>query len=348
MTTMQLMLSNIDDYLGPAETRFFSRGYQRARYDVGDVTVDRGRRAVAARANVAYPADWSRKQEQTDLRPHLSTIDALVLGVQCAEVELIHAHLLDRDRRRSSRLRKVTLRAGTAPQEELQDITISATWLDSRPQRSGDGWRQVSRHECRVGSLRVRTEIEHPAGEPAGDTGHVRHDSLEAALGSPGSRFYGAGFQRRRHVIEDVEVDVDKLTTQATARFVGEPDPGCAEGLDGGTHPSISLVDCFVVNLQLAQVLMYELDGIRRSESNTLWMMQTVLERAAGTAPLGDPSISLPVETAIISKKPVSLRGATWRTADLRGELGGVSLRSSFAHELPERAAQAAGAPIST
>src|SRR5439155_9720731 len=67
----QLALRSIDDYLGPGERRFFSRGYQRAEYDVYRiaVTADEQRHGhVTAEADVHYPSDWSSKKDSVDLR----------------------------------------------------------------------------------------------------------------------------------------------------------------------------------------------------------------------------------------------------------------------------------------
>ncbi|WNI17845.1 AvrD family protein [Actinacidiphila sp. ITFR-21] len=347
-TGRQLRLDTIDEYLGPGETRFFSRGYQRARYDVRDVRVRPALAegiCVTATADISYPADWSRKRASVDLPPHLSTVDALVLGVQLAESHLVHAHRLAGADRRAVRLRKVALRAGNAPQEELADLPLSAALVRSGADALAEGGNR-SVYDCTVGGLRVRCEIEHPTARGgAADTGPAtrRHDSLADVLGAAESRFYGEGFQRRRHSIHNVRVDVDTLTAEADARFAddaGKPVP--AEGIEGLVQPAVSAVDAFVVNLQLAQVLMYELDSLTRESSNTLWMMQTVLEAPYGHRALPRPEESLPTRTGITGHRLLPLRGGAWRSVDLRGGLADISMRAAFAHELPEDAAAAA------
>ncbi|MGH8968103.1 MAG: AvrD family protein, partial [Actinomycetes bacterium] len=80
-----LLYRSIDDYLGPAQTRFFGHGYRRAQYRVADVTstpADYADPGVRATVTIDYPLDWSVKETDVDLRPHLSTVDMLVLGVQ--------------------------------------------------------------------------------------------------------------------------------------------------------------------------------------------------------------------------------------------------------------------------
>ncbi|MFI8518807.1 AvrD family protein [Streptomyces sp. NPDC085481] len=341
-TGQQILLKSIDDYLGPSETRFFSRGYQRAEYRVRNVIVtpaeapDAG---VRATVDVGYPADWSRKKDGTDLRPHLSTVDALVLGVQLAELHLAHGYGLDAAARTRMRLHKVVLRAGGAPQEELADIPLAARLVRTED-LPGLPARHLTVHDCTVGNLRVRTEIEHDIVTRAVE--EARHESLEHALGPAERRFWGDGFKRRRHLIDDVRVDMDSLSAQADVHFAPEAEPA-REGIEGAHQPSVSLVDAFVVNLQLVQVLMYELDGVSRAESNTLWMMQTVLESAPVPAELPDhPDRSRLARATLTGKRLLPLRGGIWRSVEVKAELAGVALRCGFAHELPPEAAASA------
>lgn len=332
MTNTRLSYRRIEDYLGPGATRFFGAGYRRAAYQIGDIVarVTGDEPGVRALVTVHYPRDWSRKADDADLRPHLSSIDTLVLGAQLSEVYLVHAHGLDADARRSMWLRKVNIKAGVVPQEELVELAASVRLRGRRPAPASPS-RVVSVLDCKIGAMRVRLEIEHRL---AADVAGTRaYESIDDVLGPAASRYYGDGFKFRQQIIEDVHVDMDELSALASA-VIGpiEGGDGGTEGIEGDYQPSVSMVDCFVVNLQLAQVLMYELDAVRRSKSNTLWMLQTAL--TAGR-PMRHCSAPLPARTTIASKHLLPLRGGTWRNVDIVGELGGIGMRSSLAHELP-------------
>lgn len=346
MTTRQHQLINsIDDYLGPGETRFFSRGYQRAAYRVDGLTADAAdapQTGVRGTVDVSYPADWSKKKQGTDLRPHLSTIDALVLGVQLAELHLAHAYGLGPDDLSVARLRKVVLRAGSEPQEDLLGIPLAARLKSPADEPGPDGLYR-SQYECSVGTLRVRCEIDHPIVRRAYHD--AEFESFDTVLGPGAARFYGDGFRLRRHSIEDVALDLDALVAEAAVRFTTVPgSPVPTEGIGGARQPAVSLVDCFVVNLQLAQVLMYELDGLSRANSNTLWMMQTAMTAPAepDLLVLDDEDAPLRTRTAITAKHLLTVRGGIWRNVDLQASLAGIDMRCSFAHELPPEIAATA------
>ncbi|TVZ84905.1 AvrD family protein [Streptomyces sp. BK340] len=342
MTMLPLLhLPSVDDYLGPAESRFFAAGYRRAEHTLHDVRITtRERPGVTAVASLAYPRDWSRKKTSTDLFPHVSTVDMLVIGLQLCEAYLVHVHRLGAAERRLARVRKITLKAGITPQEELTGLSAGAELRRTQMDPGAVGGR-VSTFSARVGVMTARYEIEHASwGEGVADGTYT---SLEDVLGSAGTRYYGDGFKLRKHTVDDVLANVAELA--ATATVATQTLPGfdaVVDGLEGQRLAGeMSAVDCFVTNLQLIQVLLYELDGISRQDSNTLWMQQTVLT-AVGP---GHPATGAATAHAAISgTELVPLRGGLWRDVTISGRLGGFEMQGSFAHELPLHAAALAAA----
>jgi hypothetical protein len=90
----------IDDALGPAATRFFGDGHRKVDHRLRGLTVEttsEGLPRIRGKADIAYPSDWSTKSESTELRPHVSSIDAVVLAAQLAERGLAHTLGLNSD-----------------------------------------------------------------------------------------------------------------------------------------------------------------------------------------------------------------------------------------------------------
>lgn len=347
-----LTLSSVTDYLGPPEKRFFSGGYRKAEHSVTGVRLTPAgaeQAGVTARVDVAYPSDWSKKKDGIDLPPHLSSIDTLVLAAQLAEAHLTHAYALNEEQRAAMRLRRVKLTAGTTPQEELTGLEARALLLETRPLEGAPG-RSLSVYDCRIAKMRARCEVEHATGGRTGFSGS--HDTLQDLLGPAELRYYGTGFTNYAQHIDSVSADLDELTAEAAVRLTRDEDaPATAAtataGIGGAQRPAPSMIDCFVTNLQLAQILMYELDAVRRADSNTLWMLRTVLTAqgdgpGANVPPGAAPARPLPLSTRITGKHLLPLRGGTWRNVEVAGEFAGVSLRCSLAHELPAAVAASA------
>jgi hypothetical protein len=180
--------------------------------------------------------------------------------------------------------------------------------------------------------MQARCEIEHQIARRVRTAGS--YACMQDILGPVVPRYYGEGFKFRRQLIEHVRGDMETLRSYATVQIEPtEEGHTTSEGIEGEYQPSVSMIDCFVVNLQLAQVLMYEMDAVERKNSNTLWMIRTVMQAENPHRPCQVP---LAAHTAITGKHLLKLRGGTWRNTEIVGELGGVTMRCSLAHELPK------------
>jgi hypothetical protein len=320
MTAAEILASSIDDHLGPSQGRFFGHGFKRVAHSVRGVEITRG--AISATAGLAYPADWSRKSSGS-LRPHLSSVDALVLAVQLAEAHLTHTRRLDVGQRRRTWLRSFDMRGGRVPQEDLAALPVQAIQLDTR--------NSVSTYSCLIGTLGVTCQIEHDAGRARATGGD--YDNLDSLLGAAQGRYYGAGFRRRAQRIADVCVTPDGDAIAATVA-VSDPDGALDDGLGGAYGPAPSMLDGLVCLAQLAQVLAYRLDGIERGQSHTLWMRRLAQSSPAPPRPATGP---VTATLALQRSRVLAFGDGRWRTLDVAGELHGIHVRSSIAHQLPER-----------
>lgn len=298
---------SVDIYLGPAKKRFFGRGYRRVRYGLGApafATSPAGE-AIQFHASILYPTDWSAKADG-DQRPHLSTIDALVLGQWAAEAASLMILGLTPAALETSAVESVTIHAGKTPLEDLAEIEITATSVRSDYETSA--W-QVT-----VGGMRLSIVLGHhvpgPGAHPA--PGHSEPGELT-------------------DVIIDVAAHTSRATLTAGTPADLLPESQLGRGLAGGP----SLIDAFVATLQLGQVLLYELDTMSRAQSNTLWMRQTTLTVDAAEGGTADESHDVAVHLDRIQR--LELGGADWRTADVVGAVAGTAVRCAVAHQLPSK-----------
>jgi len=323
-----LVAKSVDDHLGPGATRFFGSGYRRVDYTVTGAELSPD--ALRAVVEVHHPVDWSKKGEDKELRPHLSTLDVLILAVRAAETLTSRTHGLDAAARRRTWIRRVDIKAPNKPIEDgFAALPFSAQHLTTEP--AGDGL-LVSTLDCRVSTMRVRVELVHAA---AGGRAEVDED-LDTALGAGYPGLYGAGFQRWRQFIDEVLTDVrDDATARADAMVLVEPptDGRPDTGPESARGPVVSMIDSFVVALQLGQVLLYETDGLTRAESDTLWMRNTTI--TAGPPADRQAGLWFPTTTELHDSSLLLARGETWRTATIVGGCFGVVTRCAVAHRIP-------------
>lgn len=300
--------ASVDVFLGPAEKRFFGHGYRRVRYKLGMPAFaahDAGE-AIQFRASILCPTDWSAKADG-DQRPHLSTIDALVLGQWAAETAALMILGLTPEAVEACAVESITIRAGKTPIEDLADIEVTAVAV-----RSDD---HSSAWTITVGNMRLSYQLRQ----------HVPR------LDGPAARGAGVAPGGLTDVAVDAATHSCRATLTAGTPVDLLPESRLGRGLTGGP----SLVDAFVATLQLGQVLLYELDSMSRAQSNTLWMRQTTLTVDADAAGSADESVAVAVHLDRIQR--LELGGAHWRTADVVGAIAGMTVRCAVAHQLPSK-----------
>ncbi|MFL6113392.1 MAG: AvrD family protein [Catenulispora sp.] len=321
--------ASVEDLLGPAERRFFGSGYRRIGQSLRKLTFDATAegRPLSAVAAVTYPRDWSRKRDDVILRPHLSTIDALIFGARLAEHVIADRHRLSAVQRASAWLRRVEIKAGSRPDESgLDALPAGATLLGATAEDTEPG-RLVSTVECRVGAMTMRVEIDHD------DTAD---GTAPAAGADPAPTVYHDGYRLRTQALTSVELADDALSVRADAVVEAPADAPAGTGLESAYDPSVSLIDAFVVALQLGQVMLYRLDDFDRGTSNTLWMRKTVITTSSPHRPADRP---YPVAARLADPMVVRARGGSWRTGEIVCDVAGVLVRCAVTHQLPTASA---------
>lgn len=286
---------------------------------------------LRGRLSTGYPDDWSSKKTDVRLAPHLSTVDALIVGTELAELLLTHAFGLDPGQRRRSWVRRLDIRAAASPQEDLRDLPLEVALIRSAAVKDDPGSTE-STVRSRIGSMTVTAQVRHPSATLPWRT--IRVDHPDALLGPAAQRYHGRWFESRGQRLTDVGLDRAAHTARTRVELVTEAGTSAAptDGIGIDRFPAPTAVDAFVVNLQLAQALLYQLDDMDRGNSNTLWMRSThlVLD-AAHTPTAGDYEATAALENI----RRVHMGGQTWRVADSVGDIAGVHLRCALAHHLP-------------
>ncbi|MEV8335055.1 AvrD family protein [Streptomyces niveus] len=307
-TASQLRYPSVDARLGERDSRFFGEGFKRVTHILTHISVLPAAGTIEATAGLSFPGRWSRKGDHHQ-RPHLSTIDAMLLAAQLTG--LYTAHTYDH-RSDGFRVLDVKLKAGASPDEDALDrFAVSANCVSST--HADGGLRTVM--DCRIGSMHVAVTAAHPAAVPSVSPG--RYPLPEHLPGVWNTAPYGVDHHERAQLLDDVLVDLAGLEAAATLTLTAE-DNGPLTG-----------IDLFVAALQLGQVLLYELDGGDRATSNTLWMRKTHLGLTGTGANSGRFTVRLDNTRTLHNKQ------GTWRTGRIAARHGGLTLACDVAHLLP-------------
>ncbi|MCX8985930.1 AvrD family protein [Citrobacter portucalensis] len=321
------IFSSINDILGPSEKRFFSSGYRRSEHCISNLVLcASGERqyCVEAMASISYPHDWSVKNHAMDVRPHLSTIDMLILAINMIESYLVCCFSLSPEDVQNICFGEIAIHAGTKPQENLTDIPITVKLRHSEP-KFGDPSRTISTYECNAGRMRAVCQVEYPCGD--NKSGEFRYSSMSDILGEVSDRYYHAGYKEQKHVLSNVNLNMENLTASSNVEIIRANNSSC--DIRPGTA---SYIDVFVTCSQLAQALLYSLDGLTRSDTSTLWMIRTNFSE---NEKCFDVENNVKANVTISSNRLINLNGNEWRNVDVVGFFGGKVAKITFAHALP-------------
>ncbi len=319
-----LTLPDAADYLGHSDRRFFSNGYKRSSYRLGELSQlrrDGDRWTGAAAVDVDCPADWSLKGASAQ-RPHLSTVDVLVLAHRLASAAVASVFRLTEPELTDIAVENIVIRAGRTPQEDLTNVPIalSVKKVQTHPARV--------KVQCVIGTLKATLVLDRvPTGRETTD------DARPMVVNMPPARYYADGFRSVSHSIENVTVDMGTLNADARIRLTGLGTVDFEAGLGARHRTAVPVVEAFVVVLQLTQILIYELDALRREDTDTLWMMKTTLSATASRG--ADSSGSAAAWASIASHELLHIEGTPWRVFDIDGGLGDVRMGAEFSHRLP-------------
>ncbi|QZZ31660.1 hypothetical protein A7X85_40465 [Streptomyces sp. ST1015] len=331
---MPVIVGAVEDHLGPAEGRYFASGFLRVRQRLTAIALTGGPESTraAATASVTYPADWSAKGAG-GLVPHLSSIDALVLAARTAELLLTHAYGLDAGARSRMWLRRVVIRTGGRPQEDLARLRVRGTVRPAESVAVADGLR-TSAVGVTIGSMDVRCEVQHEDQGGYRPSEGALYEDADTALGAPDGQYYAELFRRRTQRVTRLAVDPEAARADAEIALTPAPGEGAGTGLEAAYAPSASMVDAIAVVGQLAQILMYGLDGLTRGRSDTLWLRRAEL---ATDLPLRAVDRAFPAHARVADARLVDIDEHPWRVCDLSYGFHGITGTFSVAHRLPDR-----------
>ncbi|MFS1026486.1 AvrD family protein [Enterococcus casseliflavus] len=319
---------NADVLLGNKDDRYFGNGYKNVIHDIYNVSITDTN--VSAFTTIKYPKSWSRKNTSTDLVPHLSTIDATYIGLQLCEIFLITALVLDDNERNNVFIKKLKLKSGSLPLENLKEIS---TILSYKRNEKEDDEYDTHIFDGVVGNIHFYAELE-TEKFPFIKIGRIQYSDSYIVLGDLSERYYGNLFQRTIQNIENIKLDVIGVTASADISITNDFfERESCYGIDNNflSDFSPSVIDCIVAIAQLSQVLIYDIDALDRKKSNTLWMRKINIDRRRESFESFHRS-HISANKSIVLK----MKDDNWRIFDMQGSFYNFTFNYSIAHKLPE------------
>jgi hypothetical protein len=317
-------ISSIDELLGDSRTRFFGAGFRLVRHEVTDLVVDTSQKTVRANARIDYPASWSAKKSR-ELKPHLSSLDALTIGAQLCEVLVRTAFGIEGDAADRLWLSSSSFKAGNNPTTDLAVVPASCTLVETKSAPDSLCGHRSS-FTAQVASIGLEFAIDHPIV----DTRNVVAcwADVKDVLGPPENRYFGSAYAVTQLDLRDIKLDTERVNALLDLEELGGRR---LHGMGAAYFPFVSPANMIVCMGQLSQAMLYHYDNISRDVSHNLWMRKIVLEHPM-------PAVAgrgLHVATWSTKMSLVSIKEAMWRTANFALTMPGIVGTYTLAHQLP-------------
>lgn len=324
---------NIDEFLGPSDSRYFGSGYRRIRHHIRDIDMDCEAGRFSASIGIEYPQDWSKKGERGDLRPHLSTVDILVSAIQLCDAFLLCRFGFSFEHERQLWLHHIGIKSARTAHEDLSDIPVQGGYVSCVPAAPGST-RHLSSFEVRIAGFSVEVIVAHALSEsrfPFGPRVVLKH--LDELLGRSRRSLYGHHYKSLKHDIYDMHFPNDETLTGRVSIL---EDNGYAPtvGVGSGFSGYASAVDMMICGAQMAQVLMYRLDNLSRQNSHNLWMRAFSINMPEPVPRLAP----LDMDIGVTKTRMCSMGGSPWRTAEMTStcaQIKNFSMSAVIAHQIP-------------
>ncbi|WP_437611832.1 AvrD family protein [Erwinia sp. V71] len=284
----------IDEFLGVRKSRYFGDGYLRTDQIVANFQWAGGSDPLNFTCLGQVILPEVWSQKGTSHQtPHLSTIDVIELSIECLRQFL--ANTQPDSRICTGSIRKLNIVAGNKPVE---------TALDAIEISGKASWGRTENHVLELSIANMAVEI---FFVPTSVTG------LPA-------------ISQGKQIIEvsDVMIHIDDEEPAGSA--IVTPLSIC-------TGETWSVSSCFAASLQLGQALLYNLDGVDRAKSNTLWMKRTSITFSQEIS--RSTQLPQPIFTKLENARKYTKQDGDWRRADIVSIICNTRISCSVTHRLP-------------
>jgi len=337
--TVRIRRPHIDEILGDSATRYFGAGFRQVRHRLYDVRVDVRNRSANLVVEVQYPSAWSKKRNR-ELQPHLSTIDAMTVAADLAELYLRQAYGLSAADAARCWIRRSVMKASATPTTDLAHVSASTTL--ERTEASADAiCGHFSQLKCVIGSMNVELVVDHPIVEATNHS--ASYAQIDDALGPAACRHYAEGHKGTFIDLSDIVADAPDRAA-ATMILQPSPAPGAPDGLSASYEPFVSMMHALVAAAQMSQVVLYQFDQITRETSNNMWLRRLAMEMHRPTT-IDRPLL---IQTWITKTNVLPMKASQWRSANFVTSFPGIQMDYNLAHELTSTTSASTSAPATT
>ncbi|WP_289190620.1 AvrD family protein [Ligilactobacillus animalis] len=298
---------SIEDILGDPKGRYFGEGYKKVVYS--QKSKDETLEKITSVFEIQYPSSWSTKKNIASIKPHLSTIDSIVITIKLVTDFLREQLNFDEDTISNMVITEFTIKAGSVLVEDLKNIKAELTLMA----------KNEFHFKGKVASFSVELQV-------------TLGGKLKKSNRDTGDDYYFSGFKLDNRSITNIELGTDLKSVCAITKITHS---GSFSGIESEyifENRISSILNQIIVTAELTELLHSQLDDIPRELSKTLIMRKIkFIRKIPNNKKTG---IVNKVEINVSKSKIVQLKGKSVRTSQMVSKFNNSTLIYSVAQEL--------------
>ncbi len=319
-TNKTINYKNIELFLGKRKGRYFTEGYKNTKFDLTNFVFNENK--FHSSVEVYWKSAFGEKRGK-EISPHIGTLEYLSISTILSQFLLIGYYGLSYKDIQRSFLRRFKMktkanRNNSSKKETTTEIT-NTNILNKRDNI------YLSKIKVNIGNVNIFLEIEHPLMQ----TGIDRQTELAILLARMNKQYYKHGYRFGSYDISNINMNLYEKVINSKIN-INRQDKGLHyEGI-GMTHNSIySMCDFIPIIGQLTQVLLYNLDKLKREETNNMWLRYIDLEC---DKPIRETRPDANIKFK--DHKHLNMNNEQWSVVKLDAKISNMKATISVAHKL--------------
>jgi hypothetical protein len=311
-------LKNAVQFLGKKEDRYFACGFKKIICNLENFSYSLNK--LTSLLHVKWGDSWSIK-DTCEIKPHLGSIEGFTVAARMIETFMAIKYDMCEDDISNSKFKKINIKTKLCSSDFNAPFSVCLVEKDAKIDRIV---KSSSEFEISVGNFQFNVCLEFVVRS---STSGISFNNFATTTISSMNNYYYEGYKLSNIDIKNILIKNGKKTLTATPDIKRSSDK--LHGLATNLLPELTFVDFLRIGGQLAQILLYSFDGLKRKDTQNLWIRSLCAE--FNEQNIKHDEIS---KVNLADVKKVALNNETWRTAIINLEIGSIQATAKVGHIL--------------
>ena len=320
-TTSQpiIKLRNAVQFLGKKEERYFAFGFKKIVCNLDNFSYSPNK--LTSLLYVKWEEGWSVKDTR-QLKPHLGSIESFTVVARMVEIYMAIKYNLCEDEISNSKFQTIRIKTKLCTCDINAPLSVCLVEKVANINRSD---KSTSDFEITIGNFQYNVCLEYASNSSSYG---FSFDKFATSTINRRDHYYYTGYKLSNIDIENIIIQNGEQTLTAIPSIKRSTSNRTC-GLATSLLPELTFLDFLRIGGQLTQILLYSFDGIRREDSQNLWIRS--LSAWFDDQKIKRDKIS---KVSLADVKKIKYDNKTWRTAIVNLEIGSIHATAKVCHIL--------------